>query len=356
MMTNLGFMWSQPLPWPGKRELRSEMAGREAALGERQLDRARLGLVAAIRRAYYGLLLARETLGLLQEQEATAREIEGVARARYAVGQGAQQDVLRAQIEVARIEQLRAEQQAEEAIRLAEINRLAARPAASALETSARLELVSETRVLESFQADAEAASPELGAALLEQERDGLAVELADKDGRPDFVVEAGYMNRGGLDPMWQAGVGVRLPLWRGRLQARRGEVALQREASERLGQAVRLQLRFRNQERLAQLSATERVARLYQEGIVPQAQMSVEAALASYKSGRVPFVTVLEALSTYYGDRAGLLRLLARHAQLRASLEELSLDSAPVLSAPAAAGGGTNAAGPSAGMPTGMQ
>ena len=48
----------------------------------------------------------------------------------------------------------------------------------------------------------------------------------------------------------------------------------------------VRLQLRFRTQERLAQLRSEERIAALYEGGIIPQDGMSVEAAIANYQVG----------------------------------------------------------------------
>jgi outer membrane protein TolC len=182
-------------------------------------------------------------------------------------------------------------------------------------------------------------------------ERDRLARDLAAREGQPDLVVQAGYMNRGGLDPMWQAGIGIGLPLWRKRIDATRAEAEIRQRATGRRREALRLQLRYRNQERLALLRATERTVRLYEDGIVPQDQMSVESAVASYQAGRVPFVAVLEALTTLYGDRVTLRRLLARHAQLRAGLEEMSLDEAPALAvgAPsmAAASFGAGPAGP---------
>ena len=52
---------------------------------------------------------------------------------------------------------------------------------------------------------------------------------------------------------------------------------------SQRLVESIKLQLRFRTQERLTQLKATAQVAELYGEGIVPQDRMSVDAALANY-------------------------------------------------------------------------
>jgi outer membrane protein TolC len=91
--------------------------------------------------------------------------------------------------------------------------------------------------------------------------------------------------------------------------------------------EAVELQLRLRTQERLAQLVAARDIATLYREGIVPQDGMSVEAAIASYQAGRVPFITVLESLTTQYGDRSTLVRLMASQARIRASLEEASLE-----------------------------
>ena len=54
---------------------------------------------------------------------------------------------------------------------------------------------------------------------------------------------------------------------------------------------------------------------------------MTVEAAIANYQTGKVPFVAVLEALTTLYGDRCDPRALLADHAQTLASLEEASLE-----------------------------
>jgi len=326
-MTTLGFMASQELPYPGKRGLRGDIASREAGQVEQQAERVGRGIAAAVKRAYYGLLLSRHLLDLIHDQEEIWKQIEGVARARYAVGQGAQQDVLRVQVEVTRIEQLLAEQEAEAEIRLAELNRLLARAPQAPLETPARLALRPVQGSLDQLFDWATAVSPELKGVGLGIERASLAVNLAKKEFKPDFSVQTAYMNRGGLDPMWQAGIGISIPLYRKRLSAGLAEAEAQLRSSQRVVESVRLQLRFRTQERLIQLKTTERVATLYGEGIVPQGRMSVEAALANYQTGKLPFIAVLEALTTLYNDRATHLRLLANHEQTLASLEEASLD-----------------------------
>jgi len=327
-MTTLAFMGSQELPFWGKRGLRGDIASREAGQVGYQTERVRRGLTAAVKRAYYGLVLSRHLLELVHDQEDILTQIEGVARARYSVGQGAQQDVLRVQVEVSRIEGLRAEQEGEAEVRLAELNRLLARPAEAQLETTARLTLRPLQAQLEQLLEWAGAASPEVKGATLGMERAALATELAKKEYKPDFSVQAAYMNRGGLDPMWQAGIGVTLPIYRKRLAAGVAEAEAQVRAIRGTCDSLKLQVRFRTQERLTQLKTAEKLATLYDQGIVPQDRMSVEAALANYQTGKVPFIAVLEALMTLYNDRAAHLRLLANHELTLASLEEASLDS----------------------------
>lgn len=341
-MTTLAFMASQDLPFPGKRRLKGEIRTVEAGQFGQQVERTKLSLAATVKRAYYGLLLARDRLDLIREQEEIWKQIESVTRARYSVGQGAQQDVLRVQIEVTRVEQLRSEQAAEAEIRVAELNRLLSRPATSPLDTTARLALRPLDGDLESLVRLANDISPELKNARLSTEKGSLGVSLAQKEFKPDFNLQAAYMNRGGLDPMLLAGVGLSLPVYRSRLQGALAEAQALLRSSQSLVQSVELQLRFRTQERVTQIKTTEWISQLYSQGIVPQDRMSVDAAIANYQTGKVPFIAVLEALTTLYNDRRALLTLLANHEKVRASLEEASLEetSSMAASGMAAVGG----------------
>jgi outer membrane protein TolC len=354
-MTTLSLMWAQELPYPGKRRLRRGVASLEAGQVEQQLERVRLGVVAAVERAWADLRLARQVAEVVREQEQVWRQIEGVARARYAVGQGAQQDVLRVQVELTRVEQLRIDQATEAEVRLAELNRLRAAAADTPVETPAPLGLHPLPIAASDVLRRAETVSPELKSAALAVERERTALALAKKDSRPDFTLQAGYMNRGRLDPMWQASLGVSLPLFAGRNASRVAEAEARLRASESGREAATRRLRVRTQERLARLRAIEKTAALYEKGIVPQGRMAVEAGLASYQAGQVPFLAVLESLATLYGDRTTLLRLLAAHARLRASLDEGSLegiDGGPgAMAAPAMGAGAAFTAGMAAEM-----
>ena len=330
--STLFVMASQDLPWPGKRGLRAAIAERGAEQAAQQVERARLTIAASVRRAYHGLRQARMLLELVRDQGGVWTQIEGVARARYTVGQGAQQDVLRTQIEVTRVGQLEAEQRVEERIRRAELNRLLGRPPEAPIDiqmevTPSSLTAVAPPEALAPRVDRLRAVSPALAAARAAVDSARLGVQLARRDFKPDLTLQGGYMNRGGFDPMWQAAIGINLPLARGRRRAALAQAEAELRAAEQRVQAVELQLRFRTEERLAQLDGIDRILQLYEQGVLPQSTLAVEAGIASYQSGRVPFVSVLEALGSSYADRGALVRLIASRGQVLASIEEAGLE-----------------------------
>lgn len=348
-MTTLGFMVSQALPYSGKRELRAALATSQAREYEPPVARARLAIEAAVRRAYYGLLLARDLQSLTADQRILWQQIEVVARSRYAVGQGAQPDVLRMQTELTRVEQRSIELAAEAELRVAEINRLLARPLDTPVETSARLALTPIAGSAQDAIEMARTVSPELAGARLAIETSLAAAAAARRDLKPDFTIQAGYMNRGGLDAMWLAGVGVSWPFSRKARESAVAEAEIRSKGGHHIVEAIDLQLAYRTQERFTRARTAEKLVALYDGGIIPQDQMTVESAMANYQTGRVPFVSVLEAMTAFYSDRWTRAGLVADHARLIATLREASLDETPGMAVgapPPAAGMSTGTAG----------
>jgi outer membrane protein TolC len=325
--SSLGVMVSQDLPFPGKRGLRASVALQEADQVQQQVARVRLRLAADVKRAYFAVVESRELRVLTEEQRGLWMQIEGVARARYAVGEASQQDVLRAQIELTKLEQALTAQDAEAGTRVAALNRLLGRPMEMELTTPSVVQAVVEVPERSTALSRALERSPERASARIGVNRAQTAIDLARRSYKPDFVVQAGYMNRGSFDPMWQAGVAINLPLVRGRIRAGVSEAEALRIAEEAQLSAVELQLRLRTQERVVQLEAAVKMLRIYDTGLIPQDRLSVDSALASYRTGRVPFLTVLDALTTLYSDRAALTRLRTAQARLGIALEEASLD-----------------------------
>jgi outer membrane protein TolC len=325
-MTMLSFGASQEIPYPGKRRLRRQVAEAEAGVAALGLERARLSLVASVKRAYYGLALARSLAALAEEQREVWREIQEAARVRYASAVGQQQELLRAQVEATRVHALHAQHHAEARARLAELNRLVGRPATAPLDIATLPALSPEARALDALVEWSEANSPELKSWAATVQRDELALALARKGFKPDLAIQGAYINRGRLDPMWQAGVSLALPP-RAQARAAVAEAEARLSASRARVDDLRARLRSAVEQRLALLVAAEQIEATYREGMLPLGQVLADSALARYRAGQGQQLAVLESVVTVLDDRADYQRLLAAHASERARLDEVSLD-----------------------------
>jgi outer membrane protein TolC len=355
-MTFLGATLSQPLPWPGKLKLAGEAAEAEARqIGSGALGRARRAIEGRVRRTFYEWEAARELLGVTEERRAALKQIESVVRARYAAGLSAQQDLLRAQAETLRVDDAAAIQEASVAARLAELNRAVGRPQETRIEGAKALELQAGVPELPPVLESLRESSPEVAGTAAAIEAEKFRVALARKEFRPDFVASAGPMYRGDLDPMWQVGLGVSLPIFQGSRQKNRlREAEANLRSSEARLSSVAQELEFRTRERFELLKGTARAAALYRDGVLPVDRLSFEAAVASYRTGSVPFITVLDALNTLYADRATYLGRLADLGKLRVAIDEADVGGAAPMSFPSPASAAANPMAESSGGSTG--
>ena len=346
-------MLTQPMPWPGKRGLRGEIAQLGAQATEVAVSRTRLSMEANIRRSYTGLLLVRGQLKLLEDQALFLQQAEATAKSRYEVGQGVQADLLRAQLERTRLNQTRFQLQSEERIRQGELNRLRGMDPATAIPTPWTLDQVPDPQPAPAdFLAKAVAESPELRSARLGIQQAQRNLDLARLNRHPDFSVSAGLMPRGGLEPMWTASVGITLPLWsRNKQQRAVAEQEYRQSASGWEVEKLRCLLEQRIQERDSELTSALQVLQLYRAGLLVQSEASYRATLSQYTVGRAPFLSVLEALNGWIADQSGLLQAKAQAQAIQIAQNELNLGATPGIGAPALSGSamGSAAAAPAA-------
>jgi hypothetical protein len=95
-------------------------------------------------------------------------------------------------------------------------------------------------------------------------------------------------------------------------------------------------------------LTALLQTNRLYRSGVLIQSEATVSSAMAQYKVGKVPFASVLEALSGYLTDLVGYYESVAAAQRIDIAQHEISLD--PV-SGPAVGGVGGASMPGSSGM-----
>src|ERR1700732_1823455 len=124
----IGFGASQDIPYPGKRQLRARVAEHEADSMEAQTDSVRRAVVGNLKTVYFRLAYIQQTLGVLQKSDQLLNQVQEATEARYRVGQGNQQDVLKAQLQHTKILQEIAHHHQEEGLLKAQIKQVLVRP------------------------------------------------------------------------------------------------------------------------------------------------------------------------------------------------------------------------------------
>lgn len=316
----------QMIPWPGRLGAARRAARHSAAAVAADADEQGRMLAAGVIMAYYDVAYADRALSVMERTRGLLRDFLDVATTMYAVGSGGQQDVLRAQVEVARMGE--------------EITRMGQMRLAAAARLNAQLGRGSATPVgavqLPDAGAEVPAADtliaramdmrPALRAGSERVSASEAAASAARRELLPDLELGLALQSRPAFPDMLSVMVGVSLPLFAGARQ-----LPMRREAAAMRGMAAAelAQLRNETAARIVELRARaaqdQDLALLYRGSILPQARAAVQAALAGYRVGRVTFMQLVDHQMTVNRYEIETFRLLADFHQTIGELDALT-------------------------------
>jgi cobalt-zinc-cadmium efflux system outer membrane protein len=320
-MSQLGFEFMQDLPAPGKLQLEGKMAQKNADSDSHAYREVQLRVVSQLKQAYYRWHFVRQALDVVDKDNDLLQKFEKIAEARYSIGQGVQQDILRAQVELSSLIKKRVAFEREEGSLIAKINTLLDRSPDSPLASPRDYAKASLPASIEELYQAARINAPSLRQDQAAIEKNTLAMELARKDYYPDFSVGGGWYSRAGLASLWTARVDVRLPIyfWRKQRFAVR-ESAQMLEQARREYEAESRNVGFRVKDDYLMAKASDQLLDLYSKALIPQATLALDSSMASYQVGSLDFLSLLtnflnmlEQEMNYYEEFANFHQALAR-------------------------------------------
>ncbi len=316
----------QMLPWPGKLGGVRAAARHLAAAASADADGQGRMLAAQVRMAYYNVAYADRALVVMRRTLGLLRDFRDVTTTMYGVGTGLQQDVLRAQVEVARMTEEIARMGQDRIAAAARLNALLGRAATSPVGALELPDLpAADLPEADTLIAWALASRPALQAGTERVAAAEASLRAARRDLFPDFQLGIAYQARPAFPNMLSVMVGVNLPVFAGSKQ-----LAMRREAGAMRDMSQADLANLRN-ETIAQLIETRaraeqdrNLGRLYRTSILPQSRAAVDAALASYRVGRVTFMQLIDNQMTVNRYDTESYRLLADYRQAVGELEAL--------------------------------
>jgi outer membrane protein TolC len=321
----IGFGASQDVPYPGKRLLRAQVAEHEADSVEAQTDSVRRMVVGNLKMVYFRLAYIQQTLSVLQRSDELLNQVEQAAEARYRVGQGNQQDVLKAQLQHTKILQEIAHHHQEEGLLEAQIKQVLGRPQESA-------DIVAETLAVRRLPYSAaellqkaREQNPEVHSRQASIRQQEAKVELAHKNFRPDFNVQYTYEHTGSqARDYYMATFGIRLPN-RGRQKAELAEAQENQERARQELDAESQRVLSEVQQQYVRAKTSEQRLKIYSDGLVPQSEATFQSALSAYQSNRQDFESLLSGFLDVLNLDLEYRNELVEHESALAELERLT-------------------------------
>jgi outer membrane protein TolC len=315
----------QPLPWWGKRDLKREAAEAEADAATAGSEAGRLELAARIKAAYATDHALVQQLALSREVADLIDRLEAISRNRYAHGLVPQQDAIRARVERTSLQAEIVQIENERHHALVRINGLLARPAHAPLAEPQAARALPAGLDHSALADKLRAKNPGLFA---DDARIRAAERNRDATYRnrwPDVALGVSPIQAGSRVAEWEVMLELNIPLQQSarRSQERESERMLEAARARREAGANRLLTELA--ENVSAYEAAQRIERLTRNELLPQADLTFQAALAGYENGKVDFATLLDAQRQIRKAKQDIIRMQADQQMRLAEIEKLT-------------------------------
>lgn len=290
---------TQEVPFPTKLYLRAKIASKLAKMAYENYKTKEREIIAQVKSAYAELSLIYRSIDVIKDQKGLLEQFSESANARYSTDAGTQADALRAQVELAKIDNELIMLEQKRLTAQAKLNTLMNKDPKEEIGIPLAEGAISFNYPLERFYTAAKLYNPELKAYRYGIERGKAAYDLSLNEFMPNFVVKFRQMT--GADKadkrMWAGMLGVTVPLWFFQKQAFGvKEMKAELEMLKAEYRAKENMILFNIRDSYARVAANKKIVELYETAFLPQADETVKASLKGYSSGMTDFLTLLDS------------------------------------------------------------
>jgi outer membrane protein TolC len=286
-----------------------------------------LRLTSEVKAAYYDLYYTDRALAVLARDKDILDKIAQVAEARYSVGKAQQVDVINTRVEITELLDKQGMLESKRAITEAQLNNLLYRDPETPIGALAEVKMSAEPPPLDELTRLAAENAPDLKQLRRTIDGNNKSLRLAEREAKyPEVGLNFTYHNRPFFADYYTYGVTLRLPLY----AATKQRYAIKEQAANLAATQARLDsnlslIRYKLRDARVRSSTAARLIRLHEQGLIPQATLALESALAAYQTGQVEMLTLLNTLKRALDYETRYYELLAEHQKALAELERFT-------------------------------
>ncbi len=306
-MTQFKVGISQTIPFPGKLALRQKVASLQADAAMKNVIEAQGWLQKNVKDTWWQIFYLDRALKIVDNNQVLLRQFIQIARTKYEVGQGLQQDVLLAQLELSKLLDQQLKLKGNRSNTTASLNSLLNRPANLPISLPEKVkttlpQLKTEVDLYQqaaSFRALLSASRTSISAA---QSR----LDLTKRDYLPDLNIGAAYSARDDMPSGAERAdfLSIKISMTVPIFYTSKQDKAVDQRTSELLQKKYAFQDELNNvRTQITQSYSNYQRAKdqfiLFKTGIIPQARQTVSSMLAGYQVSKVDFLNLVRSQIT---------------------------------------------------------
>ena len=309
----------QLFEFPGKRGLRMTLGKYEEDAGSLELERAKLLVLAGVKRAYSEAAASQQRVRNLEAALEDLKSYTSLAQAKYAALQTSSVDVSRGTIEELKVKVEIVEARQRLRSDLAGLCLIMGRQTMDPAPLLDELRFDPLTLSLDDVLRDS-GNRVSLRAAALRLDQSRAAISLARKSNLPDFKLGLFYPSL--RTSGWGISLETTLPLfWKKQKgEVQEAEALLRENEVRRRAQSLKVETSLRNV--FAELNMLQEKLKLFDTSLLRETQGLIQSALKDYQFGKLDSLGLLDLYRTWRDLSREHLETLLRYVQVAAALE----------------------------------
>ncbi|MBU4487814.1 MAG: TolC family protein [Candidatus Omnitrophica bacterium] len=315
---------SQKMPFPTKLLLRSQIASKDAKISYENYREKERGIIARVKSAYFEIWYLEKAEGVTDENKAILEQFARSAAARYSVNKGSQQDVLKADVEIAKVDNSLILLDQKLQIAKAKLNILLNKDPDEGLRIEDVLERKDVAESISELFAAAKEYRPKLRAFQYAVERGKTAYMLAWNEFLPDLSGKFEQMIASDASGRWKGMLGVSIPIWFMEKQVpgvreKQSELDMIRADYNTMENMALFEVKYA----YAEAESYKKLVETFETSFIPQAEQALKASLTGYEAGQVDFLNLLDSQRMFLDIKLDYYKTIFELETAKADLEE---------------------------------
>jgi cobalt-zinc-cadmium efflux system outer membrane protein len=316
-----------------KYAFKGAVAQKEFELSIYDVSAQRLTLIKEVKQQYYDLYAQTKAIETAQNSLGTMRSFIEISNTRYSIGQGTQQDVFKAQLELTKMQEELIKMQSMREDMVAIFNTLLARNKGDSIRIPNEIKFHKIDLRMDSLMGTADRNSPVLLSTKMMLSKDSASYQLAKASKTPDFNTGLWYGQRQASSPdgskasdMIGFQFGMTLPIYSKQKQnplISASNIEIQKSQSQI--EAMKNEIELMLHHALTNARKNETLITLYEKQLIPQAVENLNAGITGYQQNKIDFMTLTDNFLSVYNYRLQYYQSIADYMKSVAELEMLT-------------------------------